>query len=184
MVKNVTQRCGTPPPPKNTTVGQTIWQRLQGGQRSPGCKVNAAPPPPPPTKPRSHLQPVTTFSFYICEPLNVKSQRSSARAIYAPSTQKTVQVRSRNVDELLQSICFSQSWSRAHSLFKKKKKKSCVTPAVLTVLMRRLIRLRQDKGQPAHVLEIDHNGQVTGGLNTNRAPTGCLLNCSASTNGS
>lgn len=27
-----------------------------------------------------------------------------------------------------------------------------------------------------HVLEIDHNGQVTQGLNTNGAPTGCLLN--------
>lgn len=65
----------------------------------------------------------------------------------------------------------------------KKKKKSSVTPAVLTVLMRRLIRLGQDKGQRAHVLEIDHNGRVTGGLNTNRAPTGCLLNRSASTNG-
>lgn len=27
-----------------------------------------------------------------------------------------------------------------------------------------------------HVLEIDHNGQVTEGLNTNGAPAGCLLN--------
>lgn len=42
--------------------------------------------------------------------------------------------------------------------------------------MSRLIRFRQDKGQIVHVLEIDNNGQVTGGLNTNGAPTGCLLN--------
>lgn len=54
--------------------------------------------------------------------------------------------------------------------------KSSVTQAGLTILLRRLIRFRQDKGQIVHVLEIDHNGQVTGGLNTNGAPTGCLLN--------
>lgn len=34
-------------------------------------------------------------------------------------------------------------------------------------------RFRQDKGQIVHVLEIDHNDQVTGGVNTNGAPTGC-----------
>lgn len=63
------------------------------------------------------------------------------------------------------------------SLFvKKKKKKSSVTQSVLTILMSRLIRFRQDKGQIVHVLEIDRNGRVTGGLNTNGAPTGCLLN--------
>lgn len=39
-----------------------------------------------------------------------------------------------------------------------------------------LIRFRQDKGQIVHVLEIEHNGQVTGGVNTNGAPTGRLFN--------
>lgn len=38
-----------------------------------------------------------------------------------------------------------------------------------------LIRFLQDKGQIVHVLEIDHNGQVTGGVNTNGAPTSCLF---------
>lgn len=70
-------------------------------------------------------------------------------------------------------------WRSCENLFlfvKKKKKKSSVTQSVLTILMSRLIRFRQNKGQIVHVLEIDHNGRVTGGLNTNGAPTGCLLN--------
>lgn len=94
-------------------------------------------------------------------------------------------MRTRNVDKFVGIYLFLPELVKGGFFVqgKKKKKKSSVTPAVLTVLMRRLIRLGQDKGQRAHVLEIDHNGRVTGGLNTNRAPTGCLLNRSASTNG-
>lgn len=50
------------------------------------------------------------------------------------------------------------------------------TGAWLTILMSLLIRFSQDKGQIVCVLEIDHNGQVTGGVNANGAPTGGLFN--------
>jgi len=47
-----------------------------------------------------------------------------------------------------------------------------------TMLMSQLIRFTSNgtKGYIVHVLEIDHTGQVTEGLNTNGALAGCLLN--------
>lgn len=50
------------------------------------------------------------------------------------------------------------------------------TGAWPTILMSLLIRFSQDKGQIVRVLEIDHNGQVTGGVNANGAPTGGPFN--------
>lgn len=66
---------------------------------------------------------------------------------------------------------FSHTWQCATRL--------TVTGAWPTILMSLLIRFRQDKGQIVHVLEIEHNGQVIGGVNTNGAPTGRLFNCPA-----